>query len=173
MKKSIIPLFYIVFIIMWLLGWIVIQNNIIEHKDDLRNYMYLGAFLIGLYPLIVNYYMWKDNQPLKGYITEVELIRFVETNANYLIFTLTGFCILTQAIITVKGLHSLTNEYVFFAYAASVCVIGGVFPLIWMPPKGHDSTGLLIYRHFKTALYSYALGFLIAMLVALIKMSFI
>jgi hypothetical protein len=141
------------------------------------NWIYPILFCFGFYPLIWNYVLWKNEQQYADYRTEVEVIEFVERNANYLILALTAVSILASIIVTaivsvnkeIKLWELIPVEFFWFQGFSLLFALIGVFPLIWTPPIGEDAKLLVRLRHTKTICYTYAIFFLAAGIIGLFK----
>jgi hypothetical protein len=115
----------------------------------------------------------EDSSERDDYTREVDLIKFVERHANYMIFGVTGVFIAAQYFINSSNQESIPNFSVFYflTFMSLLSSVWGVLPLIWSP-KGNGKH-LEWLRHYKTVWYGYAIFLLCAGILAFAKAIFV
>jgi len=177
---------YIVGLIIWAITCILlIVVSINLTKLSLRNILFDGVnwlYLIsfGVYPfiaLMLNLWIWWDEKQYCLYPIEVDIIKFVERNSNYLVFAITAICIVAQAVATAKSVALKPSNVAFTTTSIplSLIVYIGVsvtflllsLTLVWIPPEKNNAAWLVRLRHIKTLPYILSISFLLSAVVSL------
>ncbi|MFH1389918.1 MAG: hypothetical protein ABIH56_04270 [Candidatus Margulisiibacteriota bacterium] len=143
---------YITGIILWVLMCIAIVSFEICYSG-LKGKEYYLLYFIPFLGLII-FLIWNCylSTLAKGNNEndEVELIKFVERHANYLILGIAGVFTAAQFWQNSVAISKLFFLFMILSMLFSVC---GVLPILWSPTKNH----LKWLRHYKTIWYGYSI----------------
>ncbi|MDD5382311.1 MAG: hypothetical protein PHH60_01470 [Candidatus Margulisbacteria bacterium] len=167
---------YLSGIVIWIFIGIAILSFVIKYSMTPDYAISIADYLLSIpFAGLIIYLTWNcilsrmENKSKEEnlYKEEVELVKFVERHANYLIYGITGVFIAAQVLsgqLKHEANFALFYLFMILSMILSVC---GVLPLIWIP-KGDDKF-LEWLRHFKTIWYGYSIYFFLAGIIALAK----
>lgn len=165
-------------VFIWVVMSFMIGQFVVLYSEITKKFSLSNLHLLLLIPCggLIFYLLWNlilsMEKPIKipgakdPYDQEVELIKFVERHANYMILGITGVFIAVQfwGNITKEFRPQFELFYLFMILSMlfSVC---GVLPLVWSP-KG-NAEHLEWLRNFKTVWYGYSIYLFFAGIIAL------
>lgn len=123
-------------------------------------------FILSLIVLGFNVLLWsrfEKNEDELVYANELTKMQLVERNAANIATAITGVLLVAAALSAMKGNEPIPRQVITYQSVALILSVGGVLPKIWIPSRIVE--WLLILRHIKTILLTFAIAlFLIGLL---------